>query len=109
MLLAAYVLRHVVMTATLWSLFSGLCTGQSVRQAAVWTEGGWPLSLRSAYRLTHALRRASLGFRSWLSAQAPAPATEASLPLAQLGQHLCAVLGKAPFAQLQLRMNSPLL
>src|SRR5690606_31982300 len=104
-LLADSVSRFTVTVATLWSLFVALSQGHSVARSAGLR---WPLSMRSAYRLSRRLLLAALTWRAWLCARSEAPRVNLHGPLAQLREHLAHELGASPFAMLQLHGNASL-
>lgn len=99
-LLSLYVPKRSATTSTLWAFFSRLSEGLSAPCAAKLSQ--LSLCVRSAYRIACSLRRASFGFRTWLATRGPPPDSVGATPIAQLRSHLLAILGVAPFPQLQL-------
>jgi hypothetical protein len=102
-LLAEFLVGCMVTVATLWALLCNLAGGRSVERAA--RRSGWPLSIRSAYRVAGTLVQASLKWRSWLSIRVAAPASDSRHPLAQVQAHLIAALGPDPLIRLQIESN----
>lgn len=86
----------VARTLTLWCFLQAVLGGLSRR--AAWLEAGCAhgMSLSSGYRLWRRLCAAQSALRVRLCQQAPAPASAARDPLAQLVAHLTAVVGNEP-------------
>ena len=89
----------VVRTLTLWCFVQAVLGGLTLR-AAWLVEAAGALSLSSGYRLWRRLSAAQSALRVRLSREAPAPASTAREPLAQLVQHLAVALGGSGDANL---------
>lgn len=106
--LLSRLVRHcIVAAATLWTLFCALAEGLSVEQAADVSD--FPLTLRSAYRVTRQLKTQALSFRAWLCARSAPPHSDSRHPLKQVCAHLKLELGPAPFLSPQFRCSVGLL
>src|SRR5690606_18555411 len=82
----------VVRTLTLWCFVQAVLGGLTLR-AAWLVEAAGALSLSSGYRLWRRLSAAQSALRVRLCREAPAPASTAREPLAQLVQHLAVAIG----------------
>jgi hypothetical protein len=82
----------VVRTLTLWCFVQAVLGGLTLR-AAWLCEAGRALSLSSGYRLWRRLGAGQSTLRALLCREAPAPASTAREPLAQLVQHLAITVG----------------
>jgi hypothetical protein len=82
----------VVRTLTLWCFVQAVLDGLTLR-AAWLRETAGALSLSSGYRLWRCLCAAQSALRARLCREAPAPASTAREPLAEVVQHLAVVLG----------------
>lgn len=105
--LSFFVPYFTIMTLSLWRFFHSLCDNLSVSIAAF--NSHFPLGPRSAYRITIALKRASLNWRSWLERQGTCLLSSETSPLAQLRLQLLDKLGLQPFSTWQSRVQSSLL
>lgn len=97
----------VVRTLSLFC-FATTVLGGLTRRAAWLREVGGALSLSSGYRLWRRLGAAQSALRTQLCREAPAPASSARQPLAQLAEHLVVVVGSGGadlFAALQNRLQ----
>jgi hypothetical protein len=81
----------LVRTLTLWRFASAVVSGLT-RRTAWFGAAGRALSLSSGYRLWQRLCAAQSELRVRLSREAPAPASSAGEPLAQLLAHLAVVV-----------------
>jgi hypothetical protein len=88
----------MVRTLTLWRFASAVVSGLTRRTAWLGAAGG-ALSLSSGYRLWRRLCVAQSELRARLCREAPAPASSAREPLAQLLAHLAVVVGAAVGAE----------
>lgn len=85
-------LRHCYAAETLWLLILAWCSRESVRGA--WRQSGFPLSLRTAYRLFHRMKTCQSVLRTVLCARAPPPEKKsAGSPLLQVFKHLQEAFG----------------
>ena len=91
--LISALLRRCFTTETLWLFILAWCSRQSVRGA--WKQSGFPLSLRTAYRLFHRLKTCQSVLRTALCARAPPPEKKsAGSPLQQVFAHLQEAFGR---------------
>jgi hypothetical protein len=90
--LATMIAGFVVRTLTLFR-FASAVLGGATRRAAWLGAAAGVFSLSSGYRLWQRLHAAQSALRARLCREAPAPASNAREPLAQLFAHLALVLG----------------
>jgi len=91
-------MRHCYAAETLWLLILAWCSRPSVRGA--WKQSGFPLSLRTAYRLFHRMKSCQSVLRTALCARAPPPEKKnAGSPLQQVFAHLQEAFGNTHAVQ----------